>query len=62
MPFDSTAFLFLAELSRVALEETKREKDQIIATKEAEIAEMKAKMEEMAHEFGDMLKVHGFFH
>lgn len=44
------------ELSRVALEETKREKDQIIATKEAEIAEMKAKMEEMAHEFGDMLK------
>jgi hypothetical protein len=25
--------------------------------KEAEIAEMKAKMEEMAHEFGDMLKV-----
>ncbi len=50
----------LVELSRIALEETKREKDQIIAMKEAEIAEMKAKMEEMAHEFGDMLKVPPF--
>eukprot|EP00164_Ancoracysta_twista_P003897 GFYU01005224.1.p1 GENE.GFYU01005224.1~~GFYU01005224.1.p1 ORF type:complete len:198 (+),score=86.75 GFYU01005224.1:213-806(+) len=44
------------ELSRIALEETKKEKDQIIALKEAEIAEQKQKMEDMAAEFGEMLK------
>ena len=37
--------------------EMERQKDMIIAQKEAEIQEMKAKMDEMAGEFGDMLKV-----
>ena len=37
--------------------EMEGQKDMIIAQKEAEIQEMKAKMDEMAGEFGDMLKV-----
>ena len=40
----------------IALEETKKEKNQVIAHKDSEIAEQKAKMEEMAVEFGEMLK------
>lgn len=44
------------ESQRVQLENTKREKDQIIAGKEAEINEMKVKMEQIANEFADMLK------
>ncbi|GMF47549.1 unnamed protein product [Phytophthora fragariaefolia] len=34
----------------------KQDKDRIIAAKNLEIQELKAKMEEMAQEFGDMLK------
>lgn len=37
-------------------EEMKREKDRVIASKNLEIQELKAKMEEMAQEFGEMLK------
>ncbi|DAZ94751.1 TPA: hypothetical protein N0F65_011567 [Lagenidium giganteum] len=44
------------ELARVNFEEMKREKDRVIAAKNLEIQELKAKMEEMAMEFGDMLK------
>ncbi|KUF82511.1 Kinesin-2 [Phytophthora nicotianae] len=44
------------ELARVNFEEMKHEKDRIIAAKNLEIQELKAKMEEMAQEFGDMLK------
>eukprot|EP00741_Cyanophora_paradoxa_P003427 tig00000704_g3330.t1 len=44
------------ELSKVALDELKREKDGIIVQKEKKIAEQRQKMEEMAMEFGDMLK------
>ncbi|EQC34984.1 hypothetical protein SDRG_07780 [Saprolegnia diclina VS20] len=44
------------ELARVHLEEVKREKDGALAGKNNEIQELKAKMEEMAAEFGDMLK------
>ncbi|TMW55796.1 hypothetical protein Poli38472_008444 [Pythium oligandrum] len=44
------------ELARVNFEEMKREKDRVIAAKNTEIQELKAKMEEMALEFGDMLK------
>lgn len=41
----------------MALEETKREKEEALAAKDEEIAEMRQKMDEMANEFGDMLKV-----
>jgi hypothetical protein len=34
----------------------KREKDRVIAAKNVEIQELKAKMVEMAQEFGEMLK------
>ncbi|KDO34521.1 hypothetical protein SPRG_00584 [Saprolegnia parasitica CBS 223.65] len=44
------------ELARVHLEEVKRDKDGALAGKNNEIQELKAKMEEMAAEFGDMLK------
>lgn len=44
------------EMARIEHEETKKEKDQIIALKDAEIAEQKQKMEEMALEFGGMLR------
>lgn len=44
------------EKERVLLEETKREKDEIIGGKEAEINEMKIKMEQISNEFADMLK------
>jgi anion-transporting ArsA/GET3 family ATPase len=44
------------ELARVNFEEMKHDKDRIIAAKNLEIQELKAKMEEMAQEFGDMLK------
>ncbi|KAJ1629879.1 hypothetical protein T492DRAFT_629254 [Pavlovales sp. CCMP2436] len=44
------------ELARLAHEETRKQKDQVIALKDAEIAEQKQKMEEMAIEFGEMLK------
>ena len=40
----------------MAVEEIKREKDQIIEIKEREIQEQKQKMEEMVAEFGDILK------
>lgn len=44
------------EVARVNYEELKRDKDRVIAAKSLEIQELKAKMEEMAQEFGDMLK------
>ncbi|CAM9319602.1 unnamed protein product [Choristocarpus tenellus] len=44
------------ETSRLELEQTIREKDLIIATKDKEISQMRVKMEDMAQEFGDMLK------
>lgn len=44
------------ELARVGFDEMKREKDRALVGKSAEIQELKAKMEEMAQEFGDMLK------
>ena len=40
----------------MTIEDTKEEKDKIIALKENEIQQMKLKMDQMAHEFGDMLK------
>eukprot|EP01028_Stygiella_incarcerata_P007153 TRINITY_DN2934_c0_g1_i1.p1 TRINITY_DN2934_c0_g1~~TRINITY_DN2934_c0_g1_i1.p1 ORF type:complete len:211 (-),score=84.75 TRINITY_DN2934_c0_g1_i1:128-760(-) len=44
------------ELSRIALEQQRKEKDHLISLKEKEIAEQKQKMEDMAIEFGEMLK------
>mmetsp|Transcript_33917 Transcript_33917/g.56055 ORF Transcript_33917/g.56055 Transcript_33917/m.56055 type:complete len:200 (-) Transcript_33917:181-780(-) len=44
------------ELARLQLEEERRDKAQELSLKDAEIAEQKQKMEEMALEFGDMLK------
>merc|ERR1712060_309958 len=44
------------ELARLHLEEERRDKAQELAHKDAEIAEQKQRMEEMALEFGDMLK------
>jgi predicted phage tail protein len=44
------------ELSRIALDETRKEKDQIIAQKDKEIAEQEQKMAEMTDEFHEMLK------
>eukprot|EP01006_Ploeotia_vitrea_P030993 TRINITY_DN63314_c0_g1_i1.p1 TRINITY_DN63314_c0_g1~~TRINITY_DN63314_c0_g1_i1.p1 ORF type:complete len:190 (+),score=38.39 TRINITY_DN63314_c0_g1_i1:86-655(+) len=44
------------ELSRIALEETRKDKDQIIAQKDKEIAEQDQKMVEMSDEFEEMLK------
>uniref|UniRef100_A0A7S1HXZ2 Dynein regulatory complex protein 12 n=1 Tax=Eutreptiella gymnastica TaxID=73025 RepID=A0A7S1HXZ2_9EUGL len=44
------------ELSRIALEETRKDKDQIIAQKDKEIIEQEQKMVEMADEFEEMLK------
>eukprot|EP00993_Chasmostoma_nieuportense_P004158 NODE_4843_length_733_cov_18.475248_g4681_i0.p1 GENE.NODE_4843_length_733_cov_18.475248_g4681_i0~~NODE_4843_length_733_cov_18.475248_g4681_i0.p1 ORF type:complete len:212 (+),score=62.35 NODE_4843_length_733_cov_18.475248_g4681_i0:56-691(+) len=44
------------ELSKIALEETRKDKDQIIAQKDKEIVEQEQKMVEMADEFEDMLK------
>ena len=44
------------EGSRLQLDETRREKAQELARKDAEIAEQKQKMEDMAIEFGEMLK------
>lgn len=38
------------------LDQTMKEKDNIIKMKDDEISQMKAKMEDMAHEFGGMLK------
>jgi hypothetical protein len=46
-----------AELIHLVLEETKREKDRIIADKEALIAHQNKKIENMAVEFTAMLKV-----
>lgn len=45
------------EAAKAAKDDMERKKDQKIALKEAEILEQKNKMEEMAHEFGQMLKV-----
>merc|ERR1711865_124934 len=44
------------QISKIKIEETLKEKDRIVALKESEIAETNKRMEEMAHEFGDMLK------
>eukprot|EP01012_Entosiphon_sulcatum_P015358 TRINITY_DN2033_c0_g1_i1.p2 TRINITY_DN2033_c0_g1~~TRINITY_DN2033_c0_g1_i1.p2 ORF type:complete len:132 (-),score=52.93 TRINITY_DN2033_c0_g1_i1:16-411(-) len=44
------------ELSRIALEETRKDKDQIIAQKDKEITEQEQKMVEMSDEFEEMLK------
>jgi hypothetical protein len=44
------------DLAHIALEETKHEKDAIIAERDAEIAELKQKMEDMSTEFSDMLR------
>jgi len=44
------------DMSRTALEDFKKDKMQVIAKKDQEIAEHKQKMEQMAVEFGDMLK------
>eukprot|EP00667_Euglena_gracilis_P020274 EG_transcript_21926 len=44
------------ELSRIALEETKKDKDLVIAQKDKEIVEQEQKMTEMAEEFEQMLK------
>ena len=48
--------LNVAEQARLKHLEMEKMKDQIISQKEAEIQEMKTKMDEMAGEFGDMLK------
>jgi hypothetical protein len=44
------------ELTRLAAEQQKKEKDHVVAIKDREIAEQKQKMEDMAIEFGEMLK------
>eukprot|EP00761_Pharyngomonas_kirbyi_P008635 gb/GECH01008647.1/.p1 GENE.gb/GECH01008647.1/~~gb/GECH01008647.1/.p1 ORF type:complete len:226 (+),score=89.24 gb/GECH01008647.1/:1-678(+) len=44
------------EITSFALQETRKEKDQEIELKEKEIKEQKQKMEDMAIEFGEMLK------
>ncbi|CEG50031.1 hypothetical protein F443_15164 [Plasmopara halstedii] len=44
------------ELARVNFQEMKHESNRLIAAKNIEIQELKVKMEEMAQEFGDMLK------
>lgn len=44
------------ELARQANEDLRRSKDQELANKDAQIADLKQKMEDMAIEFGDMLK------
>ena len=46
-----------AELSKNTLEQTKDEKKRAVEIKQREIDEQKQKMEEMAIEFGNMLKV-----
>lgn len=43
-------------LSKIALEEMRKEKDQIIEMKVKEIEEQKQRMEDMVIEFGEMLK------
>lgn len=43
-------------LSRLNLEESKRLKDDVEAKKDTEINEMKLKMDEMTHEFSEMLQ------
>ena len=48
--------VFLLEAARTAFEAMQREKDDIIAMKNEEIEELKGKMNDMAHEFNDMLK------
>lgn len=45
------------DLSKESIEITTKEKEKLIQTKDIEINEMKIKMELMANEFGDMLKV-----
>jgi hypothetical protein len=45
------------EAMRFAKDELERKKDQQLATKQAEIMEHKARMEDMAMEFSQMLKV-----
>ena len=44
------------ELQGLAYEDLKKEKDRALAIKEAEIVDMKQKMDDMSAEFGDMLK------
>jgi len=44
------------ELARQANEELHKQKDQELALKDAQIADLKQKMEDMSHEFGEMLK------
>jgi hypothetical protein len=44
------------ELQGLAYEDLKKEKDRALAVKEAEIVDMKQKMDDMSAEFGDMLK------
>lgn len=41
----------------MSMQEMENKKDSVIAMKEAEITEWKQKMDEMAHEFSQMLKV-----
>jgi uncharacterized protein YtpQ (UPF0354 family) len=45
------------ERARLDAEESERKKKQVIALKDAEIAEYKQKMDDMAVEFSQMLKV-----
>lgn len=44
------------ELARVNFEEMKHDKDRMIAAKNLEIQDLQAKMDDMAQEFGEMLK------
>jgi len=44
------------ELARQANEDMRKQRDQELALKDAQIADLKQKMEDMALEFGDMLK------
>lgn len=46
----------------MSMQEMENKKDSIIAMKEAEITEWKQKMDEMAHEFSQMLKVRWTHH
>lgn len=44
-----------AAIARAQLSETSREKDAVIARRDEEIDRLRAKLEDMASEFGDML-------
>ena len=49
-------YLLCIEISRQELAASEKEKDRVTVIKDNEIQQMKIKMDQMAREFGDMLK------